>query len=207
MVLLGEKMIKSRKFLLSCRNRILSSIFRMTVDLSSTSFISMNCIGGIMYIDAKTQFMSPTVGLFFLPDDFIRFVDNLDYYLAQVPVVTMGEKFPVGKIDDITINFMHYATPEEALNKWERRKRRINKENIFILMVERDGFTDENFEDFKKIKYPKLLYTKSEKYAYKDSVFFRKYKAEPQIPDLIPKREMYYKWIIAKRLRRINRDR
>lgn len=200
-------MSKSRNFLLSCRNRILSSIFRMTVDLSSISFISMNCIGGIMYIDGKTQFMSPTVGLYFLPDDFIKFVNNLDYYLSQVPVVTMGEKFPVGKIDDITINFMHYETPEEALNKWERRKRRINKDNIFILMVERDGFLDEHFESFKKIKYPKLLYVKSPKYICEDSVFIRKYKAEPQIPDLIPKREMYYKWIIVKRLRRINRDR
>ena len=38
---------------------------------------------------------------------------------------------PLGKLDDVEIVFLHYATKEEAEEKWNRRKQRINWENIY----------------------------------------------------------------------------
>lgn len=49
------------------------------------------------------KFLTPTVNLFFTTSDFIKFVNDLDYYLSFTPVVEMGEKYPIGTLDDIKI--------------------------------------------------------------------------------------------------------
>ena len=163
-----------REFYLNNRRRVLSRIVKKQLDLSEISLISMNCIGGIIYHDTHQKFLSPTVNLFFTPKDFLKFVENLDYYLSIVPTVENGEKYPIGRLGDITLYFMHYKSAEEALSKWEERKKRINRDKIFVIMVERDGFTQQDFEGFKKIKYPKLLFTRNKDYECDDSLYFEK---------------------------------
>ncbi len=170
---------------------IVSYLVRRKIDVSDISIISMNCIGGIIYHDCGQRFLSPTINLFFEPSDFIKFVNNLDYYLDVVPEVSMGEEYPIGFLKDIKIYFMHYDTPEEALEKWEERKKRINRDKIFVIMVERDGFTKEDFENFKKIEYPKILFAKTKEYKDKDVVYFERYKNMEQLPDIIPGRYIY----------------
>lgn len=185
-----------------CKRRILSRIVKSQLDLSNISLISMNCIGGVVYHDCNKRFLSPTVNLYFYPSDFIKFVNNLEYYLSLTPRVEMGEKYPIGILDDIKIFFMHYDNPEEALSKWEERKARVNKDRIFVIMVERDGFSDEDFENFKRIKYPKLLFTKSEKYLFDDSLYISKFNNLDQLPDIIPGRYIYYKMKLIKSINR-----
>lgn len=191
-----------REFYLNNRRRVLSRIVKKQLDLSEISLISMNCIGGIMYHDTQQKFLSPTVNLFFTPKDFLKFVENLDYYLSIVPTVENGEKYPIGRLDDITLYFMHYNSAEEALSKWEERKKRVNKDKIFVIMVERDGFTQQDFEDFKKIKYPKLLFTRNKDYECDDSLYFSKYANQSQLPDIIPGRYMYSKMKIVKSIKK-----
>ena len=60
-------------------------------------------------------------------------------------------------------------------------------------MVERDGFTKKNFEDFNRINYPKLLFTKTKEYKCEDSLYMSRYKKLEQLPDIIPGRYMYSK--------------
>lgn len=182
-----------KSFYLSWRRRILSYKVKKCLDLSDISLISMNCIGGIVYHDCKQRFLSPTVNLYFTPDDFLKFINNLNFYLSKTPKIVMGKNYPIGELDDIKINFMHYSTPDEALSKWEERKSRINKEKIFVIMVERDGFTKKNFEDFNRINYPKLLFTKTKEYKCEDSLYMSRYKKLEQLPDIIPGRYMYSK--------------
>ncbi len=101
------------------RGRILSYRVSKMLYLSDISIISMNCIGGVLYHDCGQKFLSPTVNLFFMPSDFIKFVNNLDYYLSITQNVVMGDKYPVGILDDIKIYFMHYDNCEIALAKCE----------------------------------------------------------------------------------------
>ena len=71
-------------------------------------------------------------------------------------------------------------------------------------MVERDGFSDEDFEAFKKIEYPKVLFTKTKKYQCDDSIYMPQYKNEAQLPDIIPGRYIYYKGKLIKEINKIS---
>ena len=93
---------------------------------------------------------------------------------------------------------MHYDSCEEALSKWEERKARVDKSRIFVIMVEQNGFSKKEFDDFLSIKYPKLLFTKTNEYECADSLYFPRYKKQNQLPDIIHGRKMYYKFRLIK---------
>ena len=154
------------------------------VYLSDISLISMNCIGGTFYHDMNCKFLTPTVNLFFTASDFIKFVNDLDYYLSFTPVVEMGEKYPIGTLDDIKIFFMHYDSCEDALQKWEDRKKRVNPQKIFVIMVEQNGFS------------------KDKVYECEDSVYFSQYENCEYLPDIIQGRRYYKNGILIKAIRK-----
>ena len=194
-------MLKS--FYYTQKRRIVSRIVKKKVNISDVSLISQNCVGGVIYHDVKQKFLSPTINLFILPKDFIKFVNNLDYYLSLTPKVEMGKDYPIGTLGDVKINFMHYSSPQEALEKWEERKQRVNFDKIFVILVERDGFDDEDFKEFLKIKYPKILFTRNEKYISNNSVYLKKFKNEKELPDIIPGRYMYKNMTLVKLVNKI----
>lgn len=155
------------------------------------SIISQNCIGGMIYHDLRRQNLSPTINLYFMADDFMRFVKDLPYYLSLEPQIKWGETFPVGVLDDIHIYFRHYKTCSGALDAWNRRKTRMRYDKIVVLCSDRYEFSDNSFEMWKTIKYPKLLFTCKKKYADDSAVYFKQYSGEEYVPDLIPYREFY----------------
>lgn len=155
------------------------------------SIISQNCIGGMIYHDLRRQNLSPTINLYFEANDFMRFVKNLQYYLSLEPVVEWGETFPVGTLDDLHIYFRHYKTCSEALDAWNRRKMRVKYDKIVVLCSDRYDFTDESFNEWKTIEYPKLLFTCKNKYADESSIYYKEYSGKEHIPDIIPYREYY----------------
>ena len=92
------------------------------------SIISNHCMGGIISHDLGLEFKSPTVNLKILPDDFIKFVENLEHYLF-LPIeekFETGISYPIGLLGDVTLYFVHYSSFEEAVKCWNRRKERVN---------------------------------------------------------------------------------
>lgn len=92
--------------------------------------------------------MSPTVGLFFYPDDYIEFLSQLEYYCKSATLTfTRSSKYkkhmtdyPVGLLDDkVEIHFLHYISDKEAREKWYRRVARMNWSKIYVKMDDRDG--------------------------------------------------------------------
>lgn len=122
---------------------------------SDFTIISSNCVGGVIYHDLGLQFKSPTINLWFKPKDYIKFLSNLDKYLKmEVTEETKTDvDYPVGRLGDIHLYFLHYETFAEAKNKWETRKKRINKDNIYIICTDRDGFDDADFKEFLSLPY------------------------------------------------------
>ena len=156
------------------------------------TIISQNCIGGVFYCDMGIPMQSPTVNLFMIQPDFIRFVNNLEHYLAVELEMHWEKEYPIGRLDDLTIHFMHYSNCKEARDAWNRRKQRVNFEKLLIVATDRNGFDDSVFDAWKKIPHPKILFTASKKYAEEaGSVFFPGYSECIFVPDLIEKREFY----------------
>ena len=162
------------------------------VNAKGITFISQNCIGGVISHDLGLEFLSPTINTFIPEPGFVKMVLNLCHYMEQELVIRWGEEYPIGVLDDVEIHFMHYETCKDAQESWNRRKARVNWDKIFIIATDRNKFDDTVFEEWKKIPYPKVLLTAQSKYASDaDSVYFPEYESNGIVPDLIPNREFY----------------
>lgn len=124
---------------------VFESVQRKRLRNDDFSIICSNCVGGIIYHRLGKQFLSPTINLWFHQDEFIKFLLDLKGYLAEELVFVESQyDHPVALIRDITVYFSHYKTEEEAENAWNRRKARINFDNLYIIMYDRDGITQED---------------------------------------------------------------
>lgn len=130
------------------------------------SIISMNCTGGVLSHDLGLQFKSPTVNLFFRSEDFIKFCENLEYYLSidefvkcNDPLIIEERTYPIAYLGDLTLFLVHYRSVEEAQEKWNERKKRIDPNNIVIMNTDREGMTDELKDRFERLPYRKVMFT------------------------------------------------
>lgn len=113
-----------------------------------------NCVGGVIYHELGERFNSPTVNLFFGAEDYIKFLENLDYYLQETLVEIQSDRgYPVAKLDDITIYFMHYSTIDEAKRIWYKRTSRINRNNLYVILVQQNDCTEELLKRFDNLPY------------------------------------------------------
>lgn len=144
----------------------ISKIYRRSKLRNRTvSIISSNCNGGYIYHDLGLRFNSPTVNLYFEMSDFMKFLYNLDYYLSLdlTEDLTTKADFPVGKLGDIRLWFMHYKSFEEAQKKWNERKLRLDRNNLLIMATDRDGCTDQMVKEFDSLPFSnKIIFTHKE---------------------------------------------
>ena len=125
------------------------------------SLFTNNCLGGFIYHDLGLQFLSPTINLRIKPKEFISFASDLKYYLNQELIeVESDNTFPVGVLKgdknhkDVTIYFDHYSNFEKAKEKWDERKKKVNYDNVYIMMEFYDGIHNEELiKLFEKVPY------------------------------------------------------
>lgn len=139
------------------------------------TIISNNCWGGTVYEAHNLPKESPTVGMFFMAEDYIKFVSDLNHYLDAPLVFIKPEEsrwkdaeevsgdsrfglYPVGRLDDIEIFFLHYHSEQEARDKWERRIQRINWDKLLVKFNDQNGCTEKNVEEFMKLPYKNKLF-------------------------------------------------
>lgn len=152
---------KVGRFIRLCvRNRI----DRLRIKKTDFTIFSQNCIGSIMYHDLGLRFNSPTINLLFTGDDFVRFLSNVRYYLNQdIKFIESSEKYPVGMLDDIRLDFVHYKNNREAEDKWNERKKRINWNKLYIIACDKD-MSDANILKFLSLNYKhKILFLSSKR--------------------------------------------
>lgn len=101
------------------------------------TIITFNCAGGVIYHKLYHEFMSPTINLFINNKEFIKFIMNIKEYMRyDLGFIEMeGINYLVAKLNDITIYFDHYKSNEDAKEKWNTRKKRINYHNLFFLCM------------------------------------------------------------------------
>ena len=104
------------------------------------TILCMNCVGGMIYHDMRLQFRSPTVNLFICHNDFLCFLENIEYYLrCEIEEIDgEGEDCPVGLMrrgdETVKLHFVHFHTFEEAVKKWQERCARVDLNNAFVIM-------------------------------------------------------------------------
>ena len=144
------------------RKHTISKKQRVSLTNHSFSILCSTCNGGVITSELGEQFRTPTVNLWMNAEDFLKFVKRLDYYLlAEVEELQYNfETYPVGRVNDITLYFMHYHTFEEAKNKWNERKKRIRFDDLYLLMAEKNGCTADMVHEFDSLPYKnKAIFT------------------------------------------------
>lgn len=151
------------------------------------SIISINCNGCTIAHDLGLRFNTQFVNLWLYPKDFIKYISNLDYY-NSLPITFVESKeydYPVGKVGDIYVYFMHYATNEEAEKKWEERKKRTDKENLFVMMTDQEGCTEEDMEAFDVLPYKnKIIFTHIPMPQIKSSFYIKGFENDKSVGKL-----------------------
>lgn len=127
------------------RRRFFSDKRGKRINNRDFTIISNNCWGGMIYESYNMQKLSPTIGLFFMASDYIKFVTNLKSYISEelhfiklqeshnygfIKQNTRNSEFPIARLGDIEIMFLHAHSEEEARSKWQRRCSRINWDKL-----------------------------------------------------------------------------
>ncbi|EIJ69727.1 DUF1919 domain-containing protein [Pasteurella bettyae] len=148
--------------------------------------ISSNCNGAFILHDLGEKFNSPFVNLYLEPADFIKYLQNIDHYMqAKLNFVASDKHYPVGKLEDLTIHFMHYHSEDEASRKWIERTKRMNLDNLFILMTDRDGCTYEHLQAFDALPFPnKIIFTHKKYPEFASSLYIPGFEHQSQVGDL-----------------------
>lgn len=127
------------------------------------TIISNNCWGGMIYAKYGLKYQSPTVGLYILGHDFVKLCSDWENYFnkdlefiswessTQFSVLEGIEPYPVAKLGDVEIYFMHYRSEEEAREKWKRRLERINPEHMLFKLSQREGCSKKDVEEFMRL--------------------------------------------------------
>lgn len=142
------------------------------------SLISSNCNGSFILHDLGLKFLSPTINLWMEPKDYIKFLQNLNYYInLELSFSDTDEEkigYPVGILGDIKIYFQHYETRKEAKNKWLDICKRINYENLYIMFTDRDGCTYDDIKEFDNLPYRNKVIFVNKQYPEIKSSFYIK---------------------------------
>jgi uncharacterized protein (DUF1919 family) len=109
----------------------------------NVTVISNNCTGGFMYHYLGLQFRSPTINIRIDDQDFLLLCQHLSSFLNgklteeadpslpyPVGVLSCEDK---GEIRSIHLFFIHERSFHDGLQKWNRRKARIDWNNLVIV--------------------------------------------------------------------------
>ena len=154
------------------------------------SIISSNCNGSIVCSDLGVPFNSPFVNLFMTASDYIKLLEDFQGYMAQELRFVQEEDpfygkvtYPTAYLGDVKIYFMHYASEGEARDALDRRKKRINMDNLFIMFTDRSGCTQADLERFDRLPYKhKLVLTHVPHPEIQSAFYIKGFENESKVP-------------------------
>lgn len=155
------------------RRRFFSNFRKRRLENTDFTIISNNCLGGMIYESYAIKKNSPTVGAFFMAEDYIKFVSNMKEYISYElkfidpensrykSILKKDKRFgqyPIGKLNDIEIMFLHYENEKDAKEKWDRRCKRINWNKLIFKFNDQNLCTEKDVLAFSKLPYKNKLF-------------------------------------------------
>ena len=142
---------------------------------SKLSIFAMNCFGPIISHNLGLQFHSPFVNMFLSVKDQIKFLRCPRIYMEEKLVFKETKYNEVDKFDypvclmgNVALHMNHYHSFDESVDKWNRRKQRINWYNLFVTAYTENQSLLEEFDNFPYSKKVCFVTFKSDL----DSVFY-----------------------------------
>lgn len=179
-------------------NKAISDIRRKALNNDDFTIISNNCWGGHVYRRFGLQYKSPTVGLYFYSDEYIRFLKDLENNLyGDIRIInSYDSKYKddllrknqsdvvIGLINNsIEVVFLHYHSPEEAIEKWRRRAERVNMDNLIVKFSQMNNCSIRNLMDFSDLEYKKKVLFLASKVEGINGVVIKRYSDNNQVVD------------------------
>lgn len=145
---------------------------------SKMTLLTRNCFAGLLYNQLGMKFYSPTINLLFSDEDFNKFAENYSSYLLydmkDITNLANGYDCPKGQLDNIVINFIHYATYKEAEAKWKERTSRITDEVVLVSFTENIDVV----EQFDKINIKKKIIFCPFETSFKSAFYLKRVEGE-----------------------------
>ena len=148
------------------------------------TILSDDCWGGYVYHRLCLPFSSPLINIYWNTEEYVRFIQKPLFYLATE--LTMEREgnlkkgiHPRGRLgtpnDHVSLELVHSACFAEAKEEWERRKNRINPDNLFVKMGFSSNIPDEKrdkyLEAFDKVNLKKILFYYSDSLQISDMMY------------------------------------
>ena len=179
-----------------------------------TSIISSNCFAGRILQDFGWEYTTPTVGLYFWAADYIEFLKHLHYYLTEAKITfvdhskyTLGDIkrarwkhwYPIGWLDDkVEIHFLHYHSEEEAINKWLRRAKRVNFDNLLVFGMEQNLCTEKEIYAFDSLQFKKKYIFTTKNINLESNIYMNEFEKKGEVGDPYKKGHIFYEKLINK---------
>lgn len=168
--------------------------------------ICSNCLGTYIYHWLGLKFHSPFINLWMTNEDFITMLEGgVEKFLSSPikQVKNCKEKYPVGEINGVKIYFMHYKDFKSAIEAWERRKKRIDFNNIGILFSSFKGDED-ILRRFDQLPYKNKVVFVDKPSKYKSAYYIKGYRFYKKImkiikPKMVPNLFKNQNYITGKR--------
>ncbi len=165
--------------------------------LSNRDFtiLASDCNGTFIYHDMGLPFLSPTINLTIGMQDFVKMLENPQWYMRQEFEEFKGESVcPVGILGDIRVNFIHYESFEAGVLKWNERKKRINWDNLFIVGSEKDGCTYEILQRFDSLPYEnKVIFTHVSYPEFRSACYIKGFEERGEMGTTINYRDRFFR--------------
>ena len=95
MTILDRITRKSKNIAAFSKREIICAQMRERLENENFSIISSNCIGGILCHDLNVRYNSPTVNMFFVAADFVKFCSRIPYYTTSM-IIQWRKLIPCG---------------------------------------------------------------------------------------------------------------
>lgn len=145
--------------------------------------ITNNCWGYHYYQNNNIPYPTPFIGLFIFAPDYLEMLEDFEEHMSAPLKFTKKSKYhlkhkdyPIGKLLDVEIHFLHYKSEDEAKSKWERRKSRMHKNMDYYYFKFDDvekPFEDDYLKRYNSLPFKnKISFTKERHPEYKDNLEF-----------------------------------
>lgn len=122
-------------------NKLLSYFRSKLITTEIPTILSNSCNAGFIYRMLGVQRISPTINNIIWPKDFLKLCEEPYKYLTKDIIfshwtIYAGKTIPVGRIEDIEVYFVHDKNAEEAINRWNLFRKRINWDCLIFIFSE-----------------------------------------------------------------------